>query len=88
MNATYSQNAALAVDWLQLVLAAALMADADAHVTAAIELLQQGAALPVAFAGGLGPVFQARLTGRWTIVAPLASPLEGAVQLARAMADA
>ncbi|MCQ0970873.1 ATPase [Paracoccus sp. TK19116] len=69
-------------------LAAALLAEADTHVAAAIGLLQQTETLPVAFVGGLGPIYQARLAGRWPIVAPLASPLHGAVQMARAMVAA
>jgi glucosamine kinase len=45
--------------------------------------LQDGARLPVVFLGGLGPVYAARLAGRWEIRAPKGSGVDGALRLAR-----
>jgi glucosamine kinase len=45
--------------------AQAILAGAEAQVAAAIDHLLDGAALPVCFLGGLGPVFAARLAGRY-----------------------
>lgn len=62
--------------------ARALMARAEAEVIRAIDLLQDGRALPVVFLGGLGGVFTPRLAGRWRIVPPQGNALDGALQLA------
>ncbi|MDP3862125.1 MAG: BadF/BadG/BcrA/BcrD ATPase family protein [Phaeovulum sp.] len=65
--------------------AQALMREADTEVAAAIELLQPPAGrLPVAFLGGLGPIFAARLGGRWPRAESLGDALAGALWLARA----
>lgn len=63
--------------------AQAVMTAADAHVAAAISLLQGDSPLPVVFLGGLGPVFAQRLAGRWAIRQSLGSALDGALWLAR-----
>jgi len=63
--------------------AVALMQAATADVARWINHLQQGAALPVVFIGGLGPTYAARLAGRWPIVPALGTSLDGALMLAR-----
>ena len=63
--------------------AQAVMAAADAHVTAYVTRLQGDSALPVVFLGGLGPVFARRLQGRWAGRDALGSALDGALWLAR-----
>ncbi len=63
--------------------ARALAEAAAAHIAQGVEALQQGAALPVVFLGGLGPTFAARLAGRWPIVPARGSALDGALALAR-----
>jgi len=63
--------------------AVALMQAATADVARWINHLQQGAALPVVFIGGLGPTYAARLAGRWPIVRALGTALDGALLLAR-----
>jgi glucosamine kinase len=69
------------------VVAAAVLADAEAAVGAAIDRLQDGEALPVCFLGGLGPIFATRLAGRYAglIRAPLGTALDGALAMARAL---
>lgn len=52
-----------------------------------IAVLQQGGALPVVFLGGLAPHYAARLSARWETRAPLGSSLDGAVQMARELAE-
>ena len=63
--------------------AKAIMAAGEAEVAAAIALLQGTAPLPVVFLGGLGPVYAARLDGRWPVAQPRGSALDGALWLAR-----
>ena len=63
--------------------AVALMQAATPDVARWIDHLQQGAALPVVFIGGLGPTYAARLAGRWPIVPALGTSLDGALMLAR-----
>lgn len=63
--------------------AAALLAEADAAIIEAVDLLRGGAELPVAFLGGLGDVFAARLAGRWPLIAPLGTAIDGALWMAR-----
>lgn len=59
---------------------------ATAEIGAIIATLQEGAALPVVFLGGLGPHFAARLADApWPIRPPLGSGLDGAVLMARRM---
>jgi glucosamine kinase len=65
---------------------------ADAILTAEAEdfapfldLLGAGPALPVTFIGGLGPLWAARLAGRWPMRAAQGSALDGAVRLALAV---
>jgi glucosamine kinase len=60
-----------------------IMAMAENEVCAAVELLRGTDALPVVFLGGLGPVFAARLSGRWPIREALGTSLDGALRLAR-----
>ena len=66
--------------------AQALMTDAAARVAEAIAHLQPvGAALPVAFTGGLGPAYASRLNQRWPKTRALGDALDGALWLARAL---
>ena len=67
--------------------AAALLGEAEAAVARAIERLQAEGPVPVCFLGGLGPVFAARLAGRWPglIREPRGTALDGALGLARAL---
>ncbi len=60
-----------------------VMAAAEAQITAAVDLLQNGRALPVVFMGGLGPLYAKRLATRWPIVPPRGRPVDGALWLAR-----
>ena len=59
--------------------------EAEAEVARAIDRLLADGPLPVCFLGGLGPVFAARLAGRYggLIRAPRGSGLDGALALAR-----
>jgi glucosamine kinase len=67
--------------------AAGILGAACAEITAAIDLLQtEGAALPVVFTGGLGPLFAAELQGRWQILPEQGTGLDGAVARARDLA--
>ena len=65
--------------------ASAILARAEADVARAIDRLMADGALPVAFLGGLGPVFAARLAARFggLIRPPKGSGLDGALRLAR-----
>lgn len=63
--------------------AEAVLAEATAEVAATVDHLRGGADLPVVFLGGLGPVYAARLAGRWPIRAAAGSALDGALALAR-----
>lgn len=63
--------------------AAALLAEADAAIVEAVELLRGASDLPVAFLGGLGDVFAARLAGHWPLIAPLGTATDGALWMAR-----
>ncbi len=65
--------------------AAAILAAADGHVARAVDALSAEGRVPVAFIGGLGPVFAARLAGRYgdRVVPPKGSALDGALRLAR-----
>lgn len=60
-----------------------LLADAAQIVAQSIAVLQQKGPLPVAFTGGLGPLYARLLQGRWPQREPLGSPLDGALRLAR-----
>lgn len=62
--------------------AEAILSAAIAEVAAMVEALQPGG-LPVVFLGGLGPLYAARLAGRWEIRAPRGTGLDGALLLAR-----
>lgn len=66
--------------------ALAVMRRASADVAQAVDLLQEGSALPVVFLGGLGPAHAARLAGGWPTMAPRGSALDGALWLAREIA--
>lgn len=59
-----------------------IVAEADAEVTRYIDHLQNGAALPVVFLGGLGPLYAPRLQGRWPVRAAKGTGVEGALALA------
>lgn len=69
--------------------AQAVAARAEAEIAAAVDLLQGDAVLmpvvlmPVVFLGGLGPIFAARLAGRWPILPARGTALDGALALAR-----
>jgi glucosamine kinase len=63
--------------------AQAVAAQAVADVAGTIDLLQRAGTVPVVFVGGLGPLYAARLAGRWEIRPALGSPLDGALMLAR-----
>ena len=65
--------------------AAAILARAEAEVARAIDRLMADGPVPVAFLGGLGPVFAARLAGRYggLIRAPRGTGLDGALLMAR-----
>lgn len=63
--------------------AEAILTAAVAEVAAMVDRLQDGGALPVVFLGGLAPVYAARLAGRWRIVPPRGTGLDGALRLAR-----
>ena len=67
--------------------AAAILAEADAAVARAIDVLRGGGDLPVCFLGGLGPVFARRLAGRYgsAIRTPAGTALDGALAMAREM---
>lgn len=59
-----------------------------AEIAAAVSRLQptQGPALPVVFIGGLGPLYAARLSGRWPQAEAQGTALDGALRLAEALA--
>jgi len=63
--------------------ACAVMDEAVADVAASVAVLQDGPPLLVTFIGGLGAAYAERLAGRWVIVPPLGSALDGALMLAR-----
>lgn len=60
-----------------------LLADAARIVAQSIAVLQPEPALPVTFTGGLGPLYAGLLRDRWAQRAPLGTPLDGALRLAR-----
>ena len=63
-----------------------VLAEGEAHVSTYIARLQPpDQALPVAFTGGLGPIYATRLGGRWQVRPPLGTPLDGALSLARGL---
>lgn len=64
-------------------LATAVMGLATGAVARSAARLQEGGAVPVVFLGGLATVYADRLAGRWCIVPPLGSALDGALWLAR-----
>lgn len=63
--------------------ALAIMAAAAADVAAYVDHLQSGGDLPVVFIGGLGETYAKRLAGRWEILPPRGTALDGALILAR-----
>ena len=65
--------------------AAAILAQAEADIARAIDRLMADGLAPVAFLGGLGPVFAARLGRRYSglVRAPKGSGLDGALLMAR-----
>ena len=62
--------------------ALAIMDRASADVAEAVDLLQDGQALPVVLLGGLGPVYAERLGGLWTLQQSKGTALDGALWLA------
>lgn len=65
--------------------AEAILVEATGHVARAIDRLMREGPVPVAFLGGLGPVFAARLAGRYAglIRAAQGSGVDGALMMAR-----
>ena len=63
--------------------AEAVMREAEAEVAQAIEVLQSAPPLPVVFLGGLGPVYEKRLAGRWPVAQSRGTAVDGALYLAR-----
>lgn len=65
---------------------AGILAVAEAAIARSIDHLMGDAPVPLAFLGGLGRFYAGRLAGRYgaLIRAPLGSPLEGALTMARA----
>lgn len=68
--------------------AQALLTAAGADLALYIDRLQPLVPLPVVFTGGLGPLYAARLAGRWPIRAAQGGPLDGALAMARELATA
>lgn len=66
--------------------ARAVMARAEADVVEAVTVLRGAEDLPVVFLGGLGPVFAARMAGRFPLRAAMGTALDGALMLAREVA--
>ncbi|MFT4149909.1 MAG: BadF/BadG/BcrA/BcrD ATPase family protein [Paracoccaceae bacterium] len=66
--------------------ARALMDRAAGQVNRAIAVLQGADALPVALIGGLTPVYAPRMAGRWRLIPPQGTALDGALLLARGVA--
>lgn len=60
-----------------------ITAVALADVARFIARLQAEPALPVVFLGGLGPVYAARMAGRWPIIPAQGTVLDGALMIAR-----
>ncbi|GGO37541.1 N-acetylglucosamine kinase [Gemmobacter aquaticus] len=60
---------------------------AVADVSLILDVLQKGGGLPVVFLGGLASHYAARLSARWETRAPLGTGLDGAVQMARELAE-
>lgn len=65
--------------------ALAVLAEAEAHIAEAVDHLRGGCDLPVVFLGGLGPLYAARMAGRWQVRAAEGSALDGALAMARAL---
>lgn len=67
--------------------AAAILAEAEGYILAAVAALRAGEALPVALLGGLGPAWSARLAGRLPgLAVPAGGPLDGAIRRAAGLA--
>lgn len=66
--------------------ARAILAEAATGVAEYVERLQRDGALPVAWVGGLGRIWQDRIGDRWPQAAAQGSSLDGAVRLALSLA--
>ncbi len=68
--------------------AAAILSQADADIVAAVDRLMQDGPAPLCFLGGLGPVFERRLAGRYgALIRPArGAALDGALAMAREVA--
>jgi glucosamine kinase len=64
-------------------MAAEIMGLAAGAVARSVARLQDGDPVPVVFLGGLGAVHADRLAGRWPMLPPRGSALEGALWMAR-----
>ncbi|MFV0300252.1 MAG: BadF/BadG/BcrA/BcrD ATPase family protein [Paracoccus sp. (in: a-proteobacteria)] len=84
--ADFAAHAPLLIEQAKDPAAAAILGRADAEIAGFIDHLQGDEPLPVAFSGGLGAAFALRLAGRWPIVEPAGSPLDGALLMARELA--
>lgn len=67
--------------------ALAIMQGAIHQIHYNINVLQHGRNLPVCFVGGLGPAYAAHLDGLWPIRPARGSALDGALLMARQMAE-
>lgn len=86
--ADFAAHAPLLVQSADDPAAAAILTRAEAGIATFIDRLQVTPALPVAFNGGLGRIFAARMAGRWPIIEAKGSPLDGALLMARELAAA
>lgn len=60
-----------------------ILTEAGELVEAMITRIQRDSTLPVAWVGGLGPLWEVRLGGQWPRLKAMGTSLDGALQLAR-----
>lgn len=85
--ADFAAHAPLLVQAADDPAARAILTRAEGHIATFIDRLQVAPApLPVAFNGGLGRIFAARMAGRWPMVEAKGNPLDGALLMARDLA--